>query len=192
MNKEQLTLLKGVFPQVNFNLELESKFASLWSEATYSKGEFILQENQQEKYFRFVLEGIQVLYILHKGKEIVLGFYYKGLVCSNFRSFLRKKPSELCIKTITPTKTLNISVDNYYKLFELSPDFQLWNRECYEYYIIDRFDRELDLLTLSAKERYDKFIVSCPDILHEIPQKYLASYLNMSQETYSRIRGLKN
>lgn len=190
MNSNQLNQLKKLFPQVSFTPEIEKQFFEFWKEDFYQKSTYILEEGKLERFFRFVLEGIQVMYLNHKGKEIVLGFFFEGMVCSNFRSFLRKKPSELCIKAITPTLTLNISTKNYQNLFELSDDFKTWNKDCYENYILESFDRGLELITLSAQERYEKFIETCPNIYHQIPQKYLASYLNMTQETYSRMRSL--
>ena len=54
--------------------------------------------------------------------------------------------------------------------------------------LIGRGKREIELLTLSAEERYINFMRRCPKVLLQIPQKYLASYLNMKPETFSRLR----
>jgi CRP-like cAMP-binding protein len=51
-----------------------------------------------------------------------------------------------------------------------------------------RFHREVELLTQSAEARYRAFIARRPDELLQIPQKYIASYLNMTPETFSRLR----
>ena len=192
MNEKNKALLKSMFPKVSFNRKVENAFLSSWFEQKYSKGEYILEDGQHENYFRYVLDGIQVLFCLKDGKEIVLGFYSMGHICSNFRSYISKRNSQLNIKAITPTHTLNISIRDYEKLFEVHSGFSHWNKACYDEYMLYSFDRELDLLTLSAQERYNKFIATCPEIYRQIPQKYLASYLTMTQETFSRMRAIKN
>jgi hypothetical protein len=49
---------------------------------------------------------------------------------------------------------------------------------------------DYDRLRLSSSERFVNFIRSNADLLQRIPQKYLASYLNMKPETFSRLKHL--
>lgn len=83
---------------------------------------------------------------------------------------------------------LAIKKTDYEHLFELSPDFNKWSRLFLERILIGRGKREVELINLSAEERYVRFMRRCPEILHQIPQKYLAAYLDMTPETFSRFR----
>lgn len=77
---------------------------------------------------------------------------------------------------------------NYDRLFELYPEFNYWGRIVHQELLIGRVKREVELITMTSRERYDSFMERCPKELLQIPQKYLAWYLNMSPETYSRLR----
>jgi len=52
---------------------------------------------------------------------------------------------------------------------------------------VQQLEREIDLLHPSAKERYKRLAERSPQILQEVPHKYIADYLRMSPETLSRI-----
>lgn len=73
-------------------------------------------------------------------------------------------------------------------VFEWSADFNIWSHLFLGQILIGRVKCEVQLLTLRAKERYVKFMRRCPEVLLQIPQKYLAAYLNMTPETFSRFR----
>ena len=49
---------------------------------------------------------------------------------------------------------------------------------------------ELDILRFNTRERFVHFVQNNPDLLQRVPQKYLASYLNMKPETFSRFKHL--
>jgi hypothetical protein len=49
---------------------------------------------------------------------------------------------------------------------------------------------DYDRLRLSSADRFVNFVRNNPDLLLRVPQKYLASYLNMKPETFSRLKHL--
>jgi CRP-like cAMP-binding protein len=83
---------------------------------------------------------------------------------------------------------LGLPVDAYHQLFDQYAELDRWGRLFFQNLLIGRVSREIELLTLPAKERYIAFMRRCPEELLRIPQKYLASYLNMTPETFSRLR----
>ncbi|WP_422082966.1 Crp/Fnr family transcriptional regulator [Ulvibacterium sp.] len=181
--------LKGFFPQVHLGSEEESKFRSLWVLKSFNRSDLITEAGTTERYFYFVLEGVQALYILNeRGEKVVLGFSYSGSPSGVFDSFIYKTPSFTFLEALKPSKMLAINWENYQSLFELYPDFQTWGHHFFRDILIGRLYREVELLTLSAEERYIRFMQRCPKELQVIPQKYLASYLNMKPETFSRLR----
>ena len=58
----------------------------------------------------------------------------------------------------------------------------------YEKNFISKSNREIDFLTLSATERYEKFLMDSPELVRRIPLYQLAKYLGVSSEALSRIR----
>lgn len=189
MDKETLLRLKAFFPQVVLTGKEEEYFCSLWSTKTYKQYDLITEAGSVERYFYFVLEGVQALYILNeKGEKVVLGFSYSGSPSGVFDSFIAKQASHTFLEALKPSKLLAISLDDYLNLFTKYADFNVWGHEFFRNILFGRLNREVELLTLSAEQRYVAFMQRCPEELKVIPQKYLASYLNMKPETFSRLR----
>ncbi|SHG56175.1 Crp/Fnr family transcriptional regulator [Flagellimonas flava] len=189
MDSETFLRLKAFFPQVIMTEEEENHFKSLWSVKTFNQYDLITEAGSVERYFYFVLEGVQAIYILNeKGEKVVLGFSYSGSPSGAFDSFIKKQPSDTFLEALKPSKMLAISYGDYQSLFQNYPDFYAWGHEFFQNILFGRLSREVELLTLSAEQRYKAFMQRCPDELKVIPQKYLASYLNMTPETFSRLR----
>ncbi len=189
MTDETFQRLKKIFPLVSLTVDEERQFRTMWKLKTFSRSELITEAGNTERYFYFVIEGVQALYLLNqKGQKVVLGFSYSGSVSGVFDSFILERPSNTFLEALKPSKMLSISLANYTKLFELFPQFHVWGHHFFRDVLFGRLHRETELLTLSAEQRYIEFMRRCPDELKVIPQKYLASYLNMKPETFSRLR----
>ncbi|MDC6365226.1 MULTISPECIES: Crp/Fnr family transcriptional regulator [Flavobacteriaceae] len=189
MDDDMYCKLMKFFPQVRLNSEEESFFRSLWYPKVFNQYDLITEAGSIERYFYFVLEGVQAIYLLNeKGEKVVLGFSYKGSPSGVFDSFIEKRPSHTFLEALKPSKMLAISHSDYAQLFENCPGFYKWGHEFFQNILFGRLSREVEILTLSAEQRYVAFMQRCPEALKTIPQKYLASYLNMKPETFSRLR----
>ncbi|MDT0606393.1 Crp/Fnr family transcriptional regulator [Croceitalea rosinachiae] len=189
MNEIHSRALKSVFKGISFTRKQEITFTDLWHEKSFKQNEFLTEAGRIEKYFYVVLEGVQAVYLLNqKGGKVVLGFSYSGSPSGVFNSFINQKPADMFLEALKPSKLLAISKKDYVSLFETSHDFHKWAHGFFKTILFGRLSREVELLTLSAEERYMTFMRRCPEELKVIPQKYLASYLNMKPETFSRIR----
>ncbi len=189
MDETDFQRLLGFFSRVQIDPEQVSQFRKLWTVRTFERSELITEAGQTERYFYFVLEGVQAIYILNqRGEKVVLGFSYSGSPSGVFDSFIAQQPSSTFLEALKPSRLLAIRLPDYESLFELFPDFYAWGYHFFKDILFGRLFREVELLTLSAEERYITFMRRCPDELKVIPQKYLASYLNMKPETFSRLR----
>ena len=57
-----------------------------------------------------------------------------------------------------------------------------------ESFVLQQMERERDILTSSPMERYNRVLKRSPLLFQEIPNKYIASYLGVTPESFSRIR----
>ncbi|MEN1784027.1 MAG: Crp/Fnr family transcriptional regulator [Bacteroidota bacterium] len=189
MESSSKEIIRNFFSPVALPSAEEDWFFSLWEERTFKQNALITEAGQMERFFYIILEGVQVIYLLNqKGDKVVLGFSYSGSPSGVFDSFLYQKPSDTFLEALRPSRALALSRDNYLALFKTNPDFHQWGHSFFREILFGRLFREVELLTLSARERYISFMQRCPDDLKVIPQKYLASYLNMKPETFSRLR----
>lgn len=189
MTDIEFAKLLAFFPQVELNSSESEHFRSLWQTKTFKKYEYITEAGSVEQYFYFVLEGVQAIYLLNqKGQKVVLGFSYAGSPSGVFDSFITRSSAITFLEALKPSKLLAISFGDYQELFKRHPAFHVWGHEFFKNILLGRLFRETELLTLDSKERYEVFMKRCPEELKVIPQKYLASYLNMKPETFSRLR----
>ena len=191
MNKSNdLDRLEAAFQGVDFTDSLRATLSQQWKLMEYDRHSLITEAGRQERYFYFVLEGVQALTLIdQKGEKVVLGFSFNDEFSGVFDSFLTQQPAQFFLEALTPSRMLAITFDDYKQLFADHPSFNVWARLFFQRILIGRVKREVELLTLTAEERYIRFLHRCPPELQVIPQKYLASYLNMTPETFSRLRG---
>lgn len=129
------------------------------------------------------------MYILTKsGDKKVIGFSFDGSFSGIYDSFLKETASHYFLEALTDSRLLRMSKIQYDTLFNLYPEFNEWGRIVHQELLIGRVQREVELITMDAKERFDVFMQRCPKKLLTVPQKYLASYVNMTPETFSRMR----
>ncbi len=164
-----------------------------FKEIEVAQRSYLVEGGSIAKYFYFAISGVQAGYLINsKGEKVIFGFSYQGSPSGIYDSFITQTPSNYFMEALTPSKLIAISKSKYDELFERFPEFYRWRTHFMEAILFGRGKREVEMLTLTAKERFDAFIKRCPDELLEIPQKYLASYLNMKPETFSRLRALRD
>ncbi|MCG8576304.1 MAG: Crp/Fnr family transcriptional regulator [Flavobacteriales bacterium] len=185
-------IINNAFRPLELTPETHLEFYEMWKEIEFGKNEFLTEAGKVEKRFYLVIEGVQVIYILDlKGDKKVIGFSFDGSYSGVYDSYLYQRPSKYFLEALTPSKLIYISLEDYQSLFDRYPEFDRWGRIVHQQLLVGRVDREIEIITLSAKERFDAFMERCPAPLLNIPQKYLASYLNMTPETFSRMRAEK-
>lgn len=189
MQPETYHRLQHAFAPVRFTEDIQHFFLEKWKEKEFQRSDLITEAGTIERYFYFVLEGIQMIYVINsKGEKVVLGFSFANDFSGVYPSFLKQKPANYFLEALTPSKMLAITLQNLLLIYERFPAFEQWGRIFHQEVLMGRVSREVELLTLSAKERYINFMRRCPEPLLQIPQKHLASYLNMKPETFSRLR----
>jgi CRP-like cAMP-binding protein len=155
----------------------------------FKKDTQIVSEGEIDPYFYFVISGVHRLYYLTPdGEEITLGFSFDNNFSGAYESFITQTPSKVFFHTITDTKVLAIGFEDMTYLFDTYKNFERWGRLFMQQILFGRLQRDIELTTLSAEERYTIFANRIPAELLTIPLKYLASYLDMTPETLSRVR----
>jgi CRP-like cAMP-binding protein len=188
------SLLEANFEKyVKLSPQARAFLKTSFSEVTIGARSWIVQAGDIAKYFYFVLSGVQAIYLINsKGEKVVLGFSFDGTVSGVYDSFIHQAPSNYFLEALTDSRLIAINKERFDVLFEKFPELLLWRVHFMEDIMFGRSKREVEMLTLTAKQRYDIFIRRCPEELKQIPQKYLASYLNMKPETFSRFRAHKD
>ena len=98
------------------------------------------------------------------------------------------QPSRFNIQALTDTRLFTIDYEGYLTLGKLVPKWhefeKLFTGKCF----MMLENRILDLISMTAQERYQKLFDYDRKLFNQVPMQYLASMLGMTPETFSRIR----
>lgn len=140
-----------------------------------------------EKLF-FLNAGIVRLYRLQKDNDYTLGLISSNDFISTPLYLANGVPSTCALETLTDIEVLEWG----------KPEMELLKRELHkghelEMAIMERLlswlqDIRIDAICLSAEERYLKLLQGQPEVMRDIPLKYIASFLCIHQDSLSRIR----
>lgn len=157
---------------------------------TFNKKEFISKPGEIENYFNFLLSGL-VRKFYKKGKEeINTQISFEGHLILAEESFYSRQPSEYYIEAIEPTKALSISFQDMEKVYNQNQKFEHLGRLIIVHNFLLKDKWQLQMVKMTPRERFINFVTKNPELLQRVPQKYLASYLNIKPETFSRFKHL--
>ncbi len=154
----------------------------------FAKGETIIGEGETENYLSAVAKGCVRHYVLKDGNEINFDFAFEHELSNSYASFLSRSPSRISIEAIEAVTLISLHYDRLQMLYSESATGERIGRLTTEGYYIWREKREIQLLTLTPEELYLDLLSQYPEYISRIPQKYLASYLQVQPESLSRIK----
>ena len=157
---------------------------------SFDKKQQLLRVGEVEEYMNFVVKGLVRMYF-YKGKtEVVTNIAREGEIISSSSSFLSGTPSNYFIETLEPSTLLSISRAQLDQAYGESPRIEKLGRLMITHFVLQKEEWELECMRLDTRERFLRFMGNNPELLQRVPQKYLASYLNMKPETFSRLKHL--
>lgn len=169
-----------------------SRIGPCWKESAFSKQALISRAGEVEDHFYIVKSGVQRMSFPHDGEDVCVGFSYDGSWSGAFDSFVTRKPGRFDVRAVTDTVLVGIRYGNLQELYEELPVMERFGRLILEELVVGRATREIEQLSLTAEERYDRLVARSPKLLQLVPQKDIASYLRMSPETFSRLRARRS
>lgn len=171
----------------NQEFEKLSPFLSL---KKYTKGAFLLKENEICQHIFFVEKGLLKFYSIdeERGYKRIIQFAPEDWLVVDRASVFYNKPSKFFIEAIEPTEAVAITAKFIDKASEINDSFRSYNEQLLQNHIRHLQNRIDLLLGASAEEKYLDFIQLYPDLIQRIPQWMIASYLGIKPESLSRVR----
>jgi CRP-like cAMP-binding protein len=159
----------------------------------YPKNYFLLKPGKPCKHIWFMTQGaVRYFYTNDQGKEMNTWFSLDTQIITDAPSLVNQTPSQESIQLMEDSEMYSIEYVGIQALLQKHHSFALWYIKLVELQYISQIeDRIADLQFLDAKERYQKLLNLFPDITNRISLGNIASYLNITQETLSRIRAGK-
>ena len=156
----------------------------------FGKKEQVVKLGEVDEYFNIILKGLVRKYTIVGKKDVTLQLSIEGQMIHSEISFNTQTPSETIVEAIEPTVFISMSYQNLQQVYANFPKIEKLGRLIITYMFIKKDFRDFSQLKKTTRERFVDYMRSHPDMLQRVPQKYIASYLNIKPETFSRLKHL--
>jgi len=175
-------------------IESEEDFDEILNSFSYkkfSKNQVVLNNGNICKEFYFIVTGcMRVFFVSEQGNEKTNHIAFENSIITAMSSFITQTPSFENIDVLEDAEVLILSNSDFYKLVQTNKIWQTCYVKILEKAYITKVKRIENRITLQAKQRYDVLMKENPYIFTRISNHIIASYLDMSQETLSRLKSM--
>jgi CRP-like cAMP-binding protein len=153
------------------------------------KGEGLLQQGVHEMEQYFILDGILKRVVSNQeAKEMILRFAHEGEMETSYAAWRLGTPAPYSIVCVTKARVAKLPLRDWVAFIERHAGL----KQTFEYEVMHHMSEimahTITLHLLDAPGRFRRFMRKHADIFERIPKKELASYLNLSAETLSRMK----
>jgi len=152
------------------------------------KGAFYLKDGQISNKVSFVDRGLFRLFYQLNGEEKIMLFFSEFQFMTDYFGFLTSTASIRPIQALEDSVIYTINKKNLNKLFDYSKNWERIGRQLAESAYVTSVIRANRLLHDDYNTRVKTFIEESPSLMQRVPQYMIASYLNMTPETLSRVK----
>ncbi len=165
--------------------ELEGQLAIV----DYKKGDVLLSQGAHEMEQYFVIDGILKRVVASsEGKEMILRFAKEDDMDTSYAAWKLRTPAPYSIRAVTKAQVAKLPLPQWAQYLDRHPDL----KEDFEYEVMHLMSEvmahTITLHLLDAPGRVHRFVRKHSDLAERVPKKELASYLNLSAETLSRLK----
>lgn len=175
------------YGKLSFDVELAIHQRTVRQER--KKGDFYLKEGQSASGLFTIEKGLVRAFFHQNNKEINAWFGTERIILGSIYPLFFQQPAKENIQFLEDSVIYSISWQQLNELYHLFPEFNTIGRLMAEEFCAFLEKRIVSFHTLSASERYDEVLKETPQLLQRISLGHIASYLGVTQETLSRIRG---
>jgi CRP-like cAMP-binding protein len=155
----------------------------------YRKGDVLLSQGAHEMEQYFVLDGILKRVVASpEGKEMILRFAKEDDMDTSYAAWRLRTPAPYSIRAVTKAQVAKMPMPQWAAFLEVYPEL----KDDFEYEIMHLMSEvmahTITLHLLDAPGRVHRFLRKHPELAERVPKKELASYLNLSAETLSRLK----
>lgn len=181
-------LLKMLKEIRSLSKELHDALLDSFHDQQIKKGTILLQEGDVCKKLWFLADGLLRSYHNIGNKEITSRIMFRNHIVISPGSFFTQTPATESIESLSDGTVVTLSFADLQKIYSKFPEFNYHTRIITEQYFYKQEQRLYMLRRRDAAAKYNYFLENYSDYLKDIPQKYIASFLNIAPETLSRTR----
>ena len=197
-----MTLLAGhaearlLRAQLRENCVLKHLDAAGWRElepllqvAEYAKGETLEHQGDPSLDQYFVIDGILKRVVSNaQGKEMILRFAAESDIDTSYAAYRLKTPIPYSIRAVTKVRAAMLPMQQWVAFLERHAKFKSDFELEMMHLMSEVMAHTITLHLLDASGRVRRFMRKHTQLAARLPKKELASYLNLTPETLSRLK----
>lgn len=169
-----------------------SRFISFIHDKELKKGSCFIREGDSPEWIGFIRSGLfRVYYNTLSGEERTLVFRKEGDPITAYSSILENSLSTITIEALEDSILYTMKISDLFRYPQEFPFISEIINEITKKIFIEKEKREREFLSLTATDRYLKFIEQYPELEKRLTQFHVASFLGISNVSLSRIRSKK-
>ena len=154
----------------------------------FAKGDAILREGDVCRHIYWIVKGLVRQFYYKNKKEVTEYMATENPICMSIESLFREQPSRQIIQALEPTVLYALPMHELEATAMKSVNIQMLYRKILEESLIISQHRADMLRFESAQDRYRLLVKHSPQLVLRAPLVHIASYLQMTPETLSRVR----
>jgi CRP-like cAMP-binding protein len=167
--------------------EISKYVLPIAKERKFAKKEFILKAGEVEKHINFIAEGLVTRYYLNDTEKRIVQLATEGKLVINKDP---NTPSEFYVQALEPTTIISLDSEDLEEIYSKSHNMEHFGRMVTRDTLYAMCANEINIVRQEPRTKFLNFVENHPELLQRVPQKYLASYLNIKPETFSRFKHL--
>ena len=173
----------------NLNKQQIDYIASKAIRFTLPKDEYFSKAGKIPMQVAFVLDGIfRLSYYNNTGEEVTNYFIDGNQFVVDYENFEAGLPSTDNLQAVIDCKLLIFSKRDWDEISNTIVDWDKIADKMYRKCLIETIEKRSPLVSEDATTRYLLFLKKFPSLANRIPLSYIASYLGITQQSFSRIR----
>lgn len=181
-------IIQSIKSLVPLNDSEESAFLEILEVKNFKKKEFLLQEGKVCNKITFINSGCMRLFYNIDGVENTIQFFFADGWHTDYASFLTGKPTIENMQALQDCEVVQFKKEDLYRLYNTMPIFDRVGRVFAENAFLSLSQLNQMKTNEEPEVRYLNLLKRRPELVQQIPQHYIASYLGIKPETLSRIR----
>ena len=159
------------------------------NECVFSANQLLIPAGKKPDYLYLVVAGLlRAVYETEQGNVCSKEFYWENDIIFSMRSIIRDEPLPYSIYSVEDCRLIKIPLKSYLKLVKKHPDWKDYHIAQLNFYLHAKEVKEEMLLVNNSQEKVLKAYELFPDFVKRVPATLLASYLNLTPVSLSRIK----
>lgn len=185
----QLDFFRSIYNSEALSHYDVTRIAAAHTRINLKKGSLVVGQGFSSNEYFLVERGLFRAFVHdYKGRDITTNFMGEGEILIDALALFQRISTQENIMALTDAVLWKISFEDFQKLYHDIDAFNEWGRGWMSNQLFTCKKRSVEMLTLSARERYERLMQQRADILLHAPLKHIASYLGVTDTSLSRIR----